>query len=139
MQGRWPPTAAGVRRHAGPEGPAYEEEQPMKIVFPIVAGIVAVSAAVHARSPGQVEAGEALFLKEGCNKCHQVAGRGSKLYPLDGVAKKLTAAEMRAWLTTPAKMEAKLPKRPMVKMSSKKYAFTPEQVDALIAYLQTLK
>jgi mono/diheme cytochrome c family protein len=96
-------------------------------------------AAVAAQDPTQVDAGKQLFSAKQCTKCHQVAGQGNKANKLDGVASKLTEAEMRKWLTAPAEMEAKLDHKPKIKMSSKKLVLKQADVDALVAYLQILK
>ena len=76
-----------------------------------------------------------------CTTCHQAEGVGAKLYVLDGVAKKLSKADLRNWLTNTAAMEKKLPKKPPVLMSSflKMQKLTPKDVDSLLAYLETLK
>jgi len=105
-----------------------------------LAGMTVLSvAAVMAQDTKQVDAGKQLFTSKGCTKCHQVAGRGNKTNVLDGVASKVSAAEMKRWLTNPAEMEAKLDHKPKIKMSSKKAPLTNPEIDALVAYLETLK
>ena len=105
-----------------------------------LAGMTLLSvAAVIAQDTKQVDAGMQLFTSKGCTKCHQVAGRGNKTNVLDGVASKVSAADMRRWLTNPAEMEAKLDHKPKIKMSSKKAPLTNSDIDALVAYLETLK
>jgi mono/diheme cytochrome c family protein len=105
-----------------------------------LAGMTLLSvAAVIAQDTKQVDAGRQLFTSKGCTKCHQVAGRGNKTNVLDGVASKVSAADMRRWLTNPAEMEAKLDHKPKIKMSSKKAPLTNSDIDALVAYLETLK
>jgi len=48
------------------------------------------------------------------------------------------AADIRKWITSPKEMEAALPTKP--KISMKAYAsLKPEDLDALVAYLQSLK
>ena len=92
---------------------------------------------------GQTKAdtGQQLFDSKQCSKCHNVAGKGAKIGKLDGVAAKLSAADLRKWLTATTEMEAKLRTKPVVKMSPKVKALklTDAEVDALVAYLQTLK
>ena len=92
-----------------------------------------------AQDQKKVDEGKQLFTSKQCTMCHQVAGKGNKANPLDGVGSKLTAADMKKWLTKPEEMEAKLDHKPPLKMSSKKLNLKNEEVDALIAYLQTLK
>ena len=57
------------------------------------------------------------------------------------LATKMKAEDIKKWLTAPAEMEKKLPKKPAVTMSGwmKTKKFTPEQIDALVAYMLTLK
>jgi len=71
--------------------------------------------------------------------CHQVAGKGNKLSPLDGVGKKLTAEQLKEWIVAPdaAATKAKSTKKPLM---PKTYAkLPPADVDALVAYMQSLK
>jgi hypothetical protein len=68
-----------------------------------------------------------------------VAGKGNKIGPLDGVGTKLSEADIRKWFTNTTDMEAKLDHKPKVKMSSKKIALTPAEIDALTAYMMSLK
>ena len=96
-------------------------------------------ATLSAMDGKQVEAGKQLFSTKQCTKCHQIEGRGNKANKLDGVASKVSADDMKKWLTSPKEMEAKLDHKPKVKMSSKKPTLTNTDIDALVAYLQTLK
>ena len=45
--------------------------------------------------------GEQVFAAQKCTMCHQVAGKGNKLSPLDGVGKKLSAADIKEWIVDP--------------------------------------
>lgn len=85
----------------------------------------------------QVERGVKIFADQKCTLCHMVAGKGNKNGPLDGVGSKLTAAEMKAWITTPAEMAKKV--KAERKPPMKQFKLAPDEVDALVAYLQTLK
>ena len=104
-----------------------------------LAGISLVSIAVLSAQDPKLEAGKQLFSSKQCVKCHQIEGRGNKANKLDGVASKVSAADMRKWLTNPKEMEATLDHKPKITMSSKKAPLTNAEVDALVAYLQTLK
>ena len=94
---------------------------------------------LSALDPKQAETGKQLFSSKQCVKCHQVEGRGNKANKLDGVASKVSADDMKKWLTNPKEMEAKLDHKPKITMSSKKAPLSTAEVDALVAYLQTLK
>jgi cytochrome c1 len=70
--------------------------------------------------------------------CHSVAGKGNPLGPLDGVGERLTRAEIRAWIRTPAEMARKratIRKPAMVPYPE----FSDEELDALVAYLASLE
>ena len=84
-----------------------------------------------------VEEGKKVYEAYNCKKCHRIDNVGSKISPLDGVATKLSADDIRKWMEHPDEMTAKLKKKPVVKM--KKTDFKPGELDALMAYLLTLK
>ena len=82
--------------------------------------------------------GEQVYAAQKCSMCHQIAGKGNKLSPLDGVGK-LSAAEIKEWIVDPdaaAKKHNSTKKPAMPKTFAK---LPPADVDALVAYLQTLK
>ena len=105
-----------------------------------VVGCVAFSGALLAQGATSAEEGKKIYDAQKCANCHKINNVG-KLYPLDGVATKMKAEDIKKWLTAPAEMEKKLPKKPAVTMSGwmKTKKFTPEQIDALVAYMLTLK
>ncbi len=107
-----------------------------RMLLPIALTMFAV-AGLGAQDAKKAAAGKALYDKNGCIKCHQIAGKGSKMSPLDGVGSKLSAAEIRQWLTDPDTMMAKLPKKPAAKM--KKVDLPPADLDALVEYMLSLK
>jgi mono/diheme cytochrome c family protein len=83
-------------------------------------------------------AGAKVFAAQKCIICHSVAGKGNKNGPLDDVGNKLTAADLRAWLVSPAEMgkKANATRKPPMKSFA---ALPAADIDALVAYLQTLK
>jgi mono/diheme cytochrome c family protein len=114
----------------------------MKTFVAAVVGVLFASGAAFAQ--GKPADGQAAYDALKCGTCHQVAGKGGKLAAaLDGVATKRSAADIKSWLTDPAKMEAKLEKKPKMLMSGstayKTKKITPADVDNLAAYLATLK
>ncbi len=85
-----------------------------------------------------VERGMKVYEEQKCALCHSIGGKGNQKGPLDGVAAKLSAAEIRQWLVDPKAMaeKAKATRKPPMKA----YAHLPAaDLDALVAYLQTLK
>ena len=89
--------------------------------------------------PAKVAAGKTVFADTKCSTCHGPEGRGDKNDKLSlvGISAKLSVADIRKWITSPAEMTAKLSKKPTVAM--KKFDLTDAQVDDLVAYIQSLK
>ena len=82
--------------------------------------------------------GPQVFEAQKCSLCHSVAGKGNAKGPLDGVGAKYSAAELKLWITNAAEMAKKhnaVRKPPMKSYAS----LAAADVDALVAYLQTLK
>ncbi len=114
--------------------------------FAVVSVILAATAATpltrgFARTPAQdrVDAGRRLYEKNKCATCHQIDGRGNSRFPLDGVAARLSADDLRRWLTETARMEAAQPRLPAIRMSAMDYRFSAEDAAALVEFLRTLK
>lgn len=85
-----------------------------------------------------VDRGAKLYAESKCSMCHSVAGKGNAKGVLDDVGTKLSADEIRQWLVDPEAMRVKAhaERKPLMKS----YASMPKaDVDALVAYLQTLK
>jgi mono/diheme cytochrome c family protein len=83
--------------------------------------------------------GEKVYAAQKCSVCHSIAGKGGKSSPLDGVGKKLSAADIKEWIVEPIAMAKKVgstKKPPMPKRYDK---LPPADVDALVAYMQSLK
>ena len=111
-------------------------------VFTMGVLLSATVAAGQAPDPKLANDGKKLYATYKCDKCHQIGGRGSKKGPLDGVGAKLSAADIKKWFTNPAEMEAKLEKKPKgtdaMSYALKTKGIEPGEIDALVAYIQTL-
>ena len=81
--------------------------------------------------------GKALFTSQKCTLCHSIAGKGNPKGPLDRVAAKRTAAEVRQWILDPDAMRTKTKATRMPAM--KQIKLTNDQVDGLVAYIMSLK
>ncbi len=99
---------------------------------------VPASAAAQA-DQDQIKQGEKVYTAQKCQLCHSIAGKGNKQNPLDGVGKKLSAEEIRKWITEPDEMakQAKSTKKPP--MADKYDKLPAADLDALVAYMQSLK
>ena len=88
---------------------------------------------------GPAAQGEKLFADKKCTVCHLVGDVGNKKgSPLDSVGTKLTADEIRQWITNAPEMAAKanITRKPAMRAYTD---FTKAELDALVAYLATLK
>ena len=108
-------------------------------MFRVIAGLTLCVglATTAAAQDAKVAKGEKLFAEQKCTLCHSVADKGNKKGPLDGVATKLKPEEIREWLTDAKGMTAKM--KATRKPEMKAYTLSKADVDALAAYLMTLK
>ncbi len=93
----------------------------------------------HAQDADQVKKGEAVYTAQKCSMCHGIAGKGSKMNPLDGVGTKLSADDIRSWITHPTEAAAKAKSTKKPPMPAKYGSLPAADLDALVAYLQSLK
>jgi mono/diheme cytochrome c family protein len=103
----------------------------------ICLAILSVSGAASAAANDAKDQGEKVFADQKCALCHSVGDKGNKKGPLDGVASKLKADEIREWIVDAKGMTAKA--NATRKPPMKAYALPKDDVDALVAYLATLK
>jgi mono/diheme cytochrome c family protein len=99
------------------------------VVLCLIAGPAFAQDAAH---------GKQVFTDTKCGVCHSIAGTGNKKGPLDDVGAKLSAADIRAWITSAPEMaaKAKSDRKPPMKAYTD---LSKSEVDDLVAYLQTLK
>lgn len=98
----------------------------------------ALATPVFTQDAATVARGQAVYAEQKCSLCHAVEGKGNKQHPLDGTGAKLSAADIRKWITSPKEMEASLPAKPKIPM--KAYPnLKAEDLDALVAYVSSLK
>ena len=92
-----------------------------------------------AYSQDKAEKGMQVFTAQKCNVCHSIAGKGKKNGPLDDVGSRLSAAEIRQWLTDPIAMAEKREPKSTRKPPMKKKPLSADDVEALVALLSGLK
>jgi mono/diheme cytochrome c family protein len=97
------------------------------------------AAPVLAADDAQTKRGAEVYAAQKCQMCHAIAGKGNKTNPLDGVGKKLSADDTKAWIVTPVEMTAKAKSAKKPPMPAKYGKLPAADLDALVAYLQTLK
>ena len=113
------------------------------MVFTSVLAVTAMATAPGVRAAGQdaavVKKGEALYGAQKCTVCHMIAGKGNKNNPLDKVGAKLSAADIREWIVNPVEMAKKSKSTGKPPMPAKYKGLAPAEIDALVAYMQSLK
>jgi mono/diheme cytochrome c family protein len=94
-------------------------------------------ASVASAQDAKVAKGLEVYGAQKCAMCHSIAGKGNAKGPLDDVGSKYNAADMKAWIVDAVGMTAKTkaPRTPKMK----NYSLPPEEVDALVAYMMSLK
>ena len=108
-------------------------------MFRVIAGVtlcVGLAAAAAAQD-AKVTKGAEVYAAQKCALCHSIGDKGNKKGPLDGVASKLKADEIREWIVDAKGMTAKT--KTTRKPDMKNYALPADEVDALVAYMATLK
>lgn len=103
--------------------------------FGLISGALALLAAVAAvaQDPSPA-AGKVLTVEHKCAMCHVIEGKGGKLSTsLDGVAARRDKAALRRILTDP------LAAFPDAKIKMPRVPWKPGELDAVVAYLATLK
>jgi mono/diheme cytochrome c family protein len=110
----------------------------------ICGGVVAIVAMLVLGLPRVADAqdakkGEAVYTAQKCSACHSIAGKGAKTNPLDGVGGKLSAADIREWIVDPVAMAKKIKSDKKPPMPNRYAKLPAGDIDALVAYMQSLK
>ena len=109
----------------------------MRMVVIAAAAALGLVPAAGFAEDAKVEKGMQVFAAQKCSLCHSIAGKGNAKGSLDGVGSKLSAAEIKQWLTDPVSMAAKTKAERKPPMKAK--PMPADDIDALVAYLGTLK
>ena len=83
--------------------------------------------------------GQEVYTAQKCAVCHSVAGKGGKASALDGVGGKLSADDIKQWITHPKEAAAKANSTKKPPMPAKYGTLPAADVDALVAYMASLK
>jgi mono/diheme cytochrome c family protein len=102
-----------------------------------VAVALCVWAAAVAAPDAQIAKGAEVYAAQKCSMCHSIGEKGNKKGPLDGVGTKLKADEIRMWMTDAKAMTAKT--NSTRKPDMKSYPLPKDDLDALVAYMVSLK
>jgi len=83
--------------------------------------------------------GAEVYAAQKCSLCHAIAGKGKAANPLDGVGAKLSADDIKQWITHPKEMTAKAKSTKKPPMPAKYGSLPAADLDALVGYLASLK
>jgi mono/diheme cytochrome c family protein len=115
----------------------------MKFIMAMAAAVAVTAMTAGSASAQDLAAkGAKLYADHKCSMCHSIAGKGQAKGPLDDVGKKLSEEEIRLWITDPAAATAKANatrKPPMTSVAAKLKTLSKDDVDALVAYMVSLK
>jgi mono/diheme cytochrome c family protein len=111
-----------------------------RVLLALAAAVLFVwtPAPVHAAEQ-DVAKGLTVYGAQKCATCHSIGGKGGKASPLDGVGTKLSADELRQWIVNPTEMTAKTKSTKKPPMPNRYSKLPAADVDALVAYMQSLK
>jgi len=113
----------------------------MKRVWVLSVGtavVLAIAGSASGQDP-KAEKGMQVFTAQKCTTCHAIGGKGNKKGPLDDVGSKLTAEQIKEWITDPVGTAAKTKPAPTRKPVMKKKDLSAGDVDALVTLLSALK
>lgn len=99
----------------------------------------ALLALPHVAAAQDAAKGEGVYTAQKCSVCHSIQGKGAKANPLDGVGKKLSVADTREWIVNPIEMAKKSNSTGKPPMPNRFSKLPPADIDALVAYMQSLK
>src|SRR4030095_9707283 len=105
--------------------------------FVLTLGLCIGVATAAAAQDAKVAKGQQVYTDQKCSLCHSIAGKGNAKGSLDGVGGKLTADEIRSWITDAKGMAAKT--KATRKPEMKQYTLPKDDVDAVVADLSSLK
>ena len=93
---------------------------------------------VSAQDQAAIDKGMKVFADQKCSLCHAVDGKGNARGALDGVGSRLSADEIRQWITDPRTMteKTKAERKPAMRAYPN---LAKADLDALVAYLTSLK
>jgi mono/diheme cytochrome c family protein len=105
---------------------------------PVIIGLaLCLASATVAGAQDKIAKGEKVYADNKCALCHSIGDKGNKKGPLDGVASKYSAKDLEQWIADAKGMTAKT--KATRKPDMKNYALPKDDVDALVAYMQTLR
>lgn len=96
-----------------------------------------IAGSAAAQDAATIEKGKQVYAAQKCQTCHSINGVGNKRGALDDVGARLKADEIRQWIVSAPEMTAKA--KSERKPAMKSYTLSKEDLDALVAYITSLK
>ena len=81
--------------------------------------------------PEKAGKGQQVYAAQHCSMCHSIAGKGNPKNALDDVGSKMTAEELKKYITNPKSVKADTKMKAYPSLSA-------DDLDALVTYLLTL-
>lgn len=104
----------------------------------LAAAVAVIGFALPAGAQNAVaDQGAALFAAQKCTMCHSINGKGNPKGALDHISAKNKVEYVKQWLQDPEGMRTKTNATRTPAM--KPIKLTPDQIDALVAYLTSIK
>jgi mono/diheme cytochrome c family protein len=110
-----------------------------RVLIGILSVFVLGACAGQASAQDAAAKGAKVYADQKCSMCHSIAGKGNAKGALDDVGSKLKADEIRQWIVDPVAMTAKAKAARKPAMPAKYAALPKDDLDALVAYLASLK
>jgi len=110
-----------------------------RVVIGIVGLALGLVATTASAEDAKIEKGMKVYADLKCAMCHSIAGKGNAKGPLDEVGTKLKVDEIRQWIVDPVAMTAKTKAERKPLMLNKYTALPKDDLDALVAYMVSLK
>ena len=98
----------------------------------VLAPVAGVASAQDAKAKGAQ-----VYADQKCSLCHAIGGKGNAKGALDDIGSKRSAEDIRQWLVDARAMTAKT--KADRKPEMKAYSLPKDELDALVAYLTSLK
>ena len=111
----------------------------MRTFLMIVFTLGCAGAASAGQDAAAIKKGQEVYTAQKCQMCHSIAGKGGKAGTLDGVGAKLSADDIRQWITHPKEAATKAQSTKKPPMPAKYASLPAADIDAMVAYMQSLK
>src|SRR4051812_45011407 len=120
-------------------GGGQEHEDRVKKIAIVSVSLFALAMFTPSAFAQDAAKGAKVYADQKCSVCHAIAGKGNAKGALDDVGSKLSPAEIREWIVDPVAMTAKSKASRKPAMTAKYTALPKDDLDALVAYLSSLK